>query len=235
MIIAFVQTKGGTGKSTLTQSIAFSKRMSQAFNTISIVELDPQKTLKKWWLRRQQQGLSTGRIGFRHISSTDRHVILKELEELEQSSELLVLDVPGEGIGRFHTQFACAVADLVLIPMRTSTNDEEAFTDNLLPIIKGITAVDRQTRDVFYVLPSFSHPLVNRESIFEYFQGMLPDYVHCLKATFSFRTIFENYSRGGSTLLEYARSVRGNQKQLEQAKRAIIEVERIADAILSIR
>ena len=235
MIIAFVQTKGGTGKSTLAQCIAFSKRMTQAFGTISIVEMDPQKTISKWWLRRKENGFPTGRVGFSHISSTDRHIILSQIEELEQKSDLLVLDVPGESIGKFHTQFACAVADMVLIPMRTSTNDEEAFADNLLPIITRIIEVDRDSRDVFHVVPAFTHPLVNRLNVIEYFQEMLPEYVHCLNATFSFGSVFENYSRGGSTLHEYAKAVKTNQKLYEQAKKAVIEVETIASAIINLR
>ncbi len=235
MIIAFVQTKGGTGKSTLTQNIAFSEKIAKAFDSITIVEMDPQKTLHKWWQRREQNGYPSKRVGFSHISSTDRQVILAELEKLEQQNELLVLDVPGEGIGKFHTQFACAVADLVLIPMRTSTNDEEAFAENLLPIISRIVEVDRESRDVFYIVPSFTHPLINRQNVIDYFHRMLPEYVHCLNATFSFGSVFENFSRGGSNLFEYFESVKTNQKQNEQAKKAISEIETIAKAIIQLR
>ncbi len=235
MIIAFVQTKGGTGKSTLAQNIAFSKKIGNAFGAISIVEMDPQKTLHKWWQRRQENGHRSTNVSFSHISSTEKEIILKDLEELEKSNDFLVLDVPGESTSKFHTQFACAVADLVLIPMRTSTHDEEAFEDNLLPIIKKIMDVDRESRDSFYVVPSFTHPLVNRQNIVEYFRGILPDYIHCLNATFSFGTVFENYSRSGNNLFEYAHSVRSNQKLYEQAKKAITEIETIAEAIITLR
>ncbi len=235
MIIAFVQTKGGTGKSTLAQSIAFSRGIAKAFDSISIVEMDPQKTLNRWWQRREENRFPSKGVKFKHISSTDRQVILKELEELEQSSELLILDVPGEGISKFHTQFACAVADLVLIPMRTSTNDEEAFVDNLLPIITRIVDLDGETRDVFHIVPSFTHPLINRQNVIDYFEDLLPDFIHCLNATFSFGTAFENFSRGGSNLYEYANSVKTNLKLFGQAKKAIIEIETIAEAIIHLR
>jgi len=235
MIIAFVQTKGGTGKSTLAQNIAFSKIITNAFDSVSIVEMDPQKTLYKWWQRRKENRQRTTTVGFKHISSTEKGVILKELGELEENNDFLILDVPGESIGKFHTQFACAVADLVLIPMRTSTNDEEAFEDNLLPIIEKVMDVDQESRDIFYVVPSFTHPLANRQNIFDYFQGILPEYIHCLNATFSFGTVFENYSRNGNNLFEYANSVRSNQKLYEQAKKAINEIETIAEAIINLR
>lgn len=235
MIIAFVQTKGGTGKSTLAQTIAFSRRINKVFKSIVLVEMDPQKSLSRWWQRRQENGLRSQRVRFTHISSTDRNLIQETLETLEDQNELLILDVPGEGVGKFHTQFACAVADLVLIPMRTSTNDEEAFTDNLLPLIDKMITIDSDARDVFYVIPSFTHPLVNRGKVFEYFNGILPDYIHCLAATFSFGSVFENFSRGGSNLFEYAASVKANQKLYDQARKAILEIESIAGMILQLR
>ncbi len=238
MIIAFVQTKGGTGKSTLALNVAFSRVVRKEFPSIVLVELDPQGTLKKWWERRTQAENSANEfnnISFHHISSESKDEILEEIEALEANNELLILDVPGESIGKFHTKFACAVADLVLIPMRTSTNDEEAFEDNLLPIIDKILEVDKESRDVFYIIPSFTHPRANRENIFNYFKEVTPDYIHCLNAVFCFGTAFENFSRGGNNLFEYAESVRANTKAYQQAVKAINDVELIAKELIHVR
>ncbi|MCG8337147.1 MAG: ParA family protein [Proteobacteria bacterium] len=234
MIVAFVQTKGGTGKSTLALNVAYSKYMRKEFPSIALVELDPQGTLKKWWSRREQNGHKKENIVFHHISSEDKDEILEEIEMLENENELLILDVPGESIGKFHTKFACAVSDLVLIPMRTSTNDEEAFEDNLMPIIKKIIDIDQESRDVFYIVPSFTHPLANKANVLEYFEEIMPDYVHCLPAVFSFGSVFENFSRGGNNLIEYGESVKANAKLYDQAKKAINEVEAIAKEIIQI-
>ncbi len=235
MIIAFVQTKGGTGKSTLALNTAFSKTIRSVFPSICLVELDQQGTLRKWWRRRDTGNRAYSSIDFYHISSESKDEILEEIEALEEKNELLILDVPGESIGKFHTKFACAVADMVLIPMRTSTNDEEAFEDNLLPIIERIIEVDKESRDVFYIVPSFTHPLANRQNIFDYFKETMPDYIHCLNAVFSFGSVFENFSRGGNNLFEYTRSVKSNSKLYEQGKKAINEIELIAKEIIKVR
>lgn len=235
MIIAFVQTKGGTGKSTLALNIAFSKTIRKTFPSIALVELDPQGTLEKWWNRREHIGNRNNSISFCHISSDDKDAILDEIERLEGENELLVLDVPGESIGKFHTKFACAVADLVLIPMRTSTNDEEAFEDNLLPIIEKIISVDKDSRDVFFILPSFTHPLANTENISAYFKEMVPESIGCFSSVFPFGSAFENFSRGGNNLFEYANSIKTNAKLYEQAKKAINDIELIAREIIKVR
>lgn len=234
MILAFVQTKGGTGKSTLALNIAYSRLMKKEFSSIVLVELDPQGTLRKWWERRRITGRESN-ISFHHISSEDRNEILKEIEALEEKNELLIMDVPGESVGKFHTKFACAVADVVLIPMRTSTNDEEAFEDNLLPIINKIIEVDEDSRDVFYIIPSFTHPLANKQNIYNYFKEITPDHIQCLRSVFSFGSVFENFSRGGNNLYEYAKSVKSNTKLYEQAKKAIHDVELIAKEIIQLR
>lgn len=232
MIIAFVQTKGGTGKSTLALTVAFSRAMTRRFSSITLVELDKQGTLNKWWSRREKTHKQNRTIRFHHISSENKDEMLEEIEALERENELLILDVPGESIGRFHTRFACAVADLVFIPMRTSTNDEEAFEDNLLPIIRRIHEIDQDSRDVFYIIPAFTHPLADRSKIFGYFEDFLPDCVHCLKAVFSFGTVFENFSRGGNNLYEYAKLVRANIRLYQQAVKAIKEIETISEEII---
>jgi cellulose biosynthesis protein BcsQ len=235
MIIAFVQTKGGTGKSTLTLAIAFARRIRRAFGKIAMVELDPQGTLRKWWQRRVENRLDSDNVGFAHVSGIDRDTVLVALEDLEKKHDLLILDVPGESISKFHTQFACAVADLVMIPMRTSTNDEEAFEDNLLPIIEKILAVEPESREVFHVIPAFIHPLAGRETVMSYFAGFLPPFVYCLESMFYAGSVFENFSRGGTHLYEYAELVKTNRKLSYQADKAIRDIEAMADAILQRR
>ena len=138
MIISFVQTKGGTGKSTLAVNTTFSKAFQNKFKSIALVELDPQGTLKNWWQERTEENRNSDNVSFHHISSTQKEVIQDGIKNIATHNDLLVLDIPGESTSKLHTKFACAISDIVIVPMRTSTNDESAFADNLLPIIKEI-------------------------------------------------------------------------------------------------
>jgi cellulose biosynthesis protein BcsQ len=234
MIISFVQTKGGTGKSTLALNIAFSKHMNRMFRSIALVELDPQGTLRAWWDDRTELGKKSLNVSFHHISSTQKEVFADGIKSISAHNDLIVMDIPGESTGKLHTRFACAVSDLVVIPMRTSTNDEAAFADNLYPIIKEVIKIDPKRKDNFYVLPSFTHPKANTKTIADYFTAILPPNVACLHIAYPDRTVYENFNREGTTLGEYSVSVSTNQRHYKQTLMAIDDMEEIAKTITTL-
>jgi cellulose biosynthesis protein BcsQ len=234
MIISFVQTKGGTGKSTLALNTAFSKHINKKFRTIALVELDPQGTLRAWWDERAELEKKSGKVSFHHISSTQKEVFADGIKSITAYNDLIIMDIPGESTGKLHTRFACAVSDLVVIPMRTSTNDEAAFANNLYPIIKEIIKIDPKKKGSFYVLPSFTHPKANTQTIIEYFTEILPQNVGCLHAIYPNRSVYENFNREGCTLHEYTLSVSTNKRHYKQAFMAINDMEEIATTISGI-
>jgi len=54
MITSFIQTKGGTGKTTLAKCLAFSKTFKKEFGSVCLIELDPQGTISSWHKHRQE-------------------------------------------------------------------------------------------------------------------------------------------------------------------------------------
>ncbi|MBW1893058.1 MAG: ParA family protein [Deltaproteobacteria bacterium] len=231
MIISFVQTKGGTGKSTLALNTAFSQTMNKKFKSIALVELDSQGTLNNWWIEREEEGRKPGKISFHHISSTQKQVFQSSIHTISAHNELIIMDIPGESTGKLHTRFACAFSDIVIIPMRTSTNDELAFAENLYPIIKTVLKVAPKKRNSFNILPAFTHPQAKIQKIVEYFEDILPNNIRCLNAAYPSRSIYENFNREGMNLKEYAQLVERNKRQALQAMRALNDIEKIAKAV----
>jgi cellulose biosynthesis protein BcsQ len=234
MIIGFVQTKGGTGKSTLAVNTAFSGYMKRKFGSIALVELDPQGTLKSWWEDRDEMGYDPGNVSFHHISSTQKEVFQQGIKSISDYNEMMIMDIPGESTGKLHTRFACAFCDLVIIPMRMSTNDESAFMNNLYPIIKEIIRAVPGKKGQFHVLPVFTHPLQNWQNCFDYFDDILPHQVSCLPVVFPTRSVYENYNRKGLNLNEYAKLVASNKKYTQQVDRAIEDIEKICKTIMNV-
>ncbi len=233
MILSLAQTKGGTGKSTLTQCLAFSAPFRKAFASIALVEMDEQATLRRWWEARQERKRPPRGVGFHFVPPRDQDQLRAAMESLLEEHDLLVLDVPGESVSRFATSFACAISDLTLIPMRTSTNDEDAFELNMLPIIERIGAMSPNRRNAFHVLPAFTHPRASKRKIVDYFTEILPEGVHCLDAVLPYRAVFENFNREGLGLQEYGRLVKNNRRDHKQAKNAERDIDRIAKALLA--
>jgi len=234
MIISYVQTKGGTGKSTLAMGTAFSKKLNKIFQSIALVELDSQGTLKNWWLERKEMGRKPGKVSFHHISSTQKQVFQQSIKTIAEHNQCIVMDIPGESTGRLHTRFACASSDLVIIPMRTSTHDESAFADNLYPIIREILKVAPGRKNRFHVLPVFTHPQSKVEKITGYFEEILPKNVACLNIMFPNRSVYENFNRDGCHFREYAESVKSNKRSHRQALRAVNDMEGIVETIMNV-
>lgn len=232
MIISFVQTKGGTGKSTLAMNTTFSNAFKEKFKTIALVELDPQGTLKTWWQERTEEGRTTENVSFHHISSTQKEVIQDGIKTIATHNEILILDIPGESTSKLHTKFACAISDLVIMPMRTSTNDESAFADNLLPIIKEIIRSFPEKKGAFHVLPTFTNSQSNKAKVIDYFTDILPGYVNCLEEVYPFRSIYENFNREGMNLLEFVDSIKNNKRLHVTGSKAVEDIEAISRVII---
>lgn len=230
MIISFLQTKGGTAKTTLAKCLAYSKAFHQAFESICLVELDPQGTILAW--HNQRDNGKNEKVAVAPLYEREEGQMVDVLEGLMDRYETLILDVPGESLGKFTTRFAASLSDLVLIPMRSSTNDEQSFVDHIYPILDQMLEADAGKKGSFHIVPTFVHPQSKAGSIAGYFREVMPDEVGCLDAFLPHRSVYENFSREGMNLHDYAKSVKSNARQYAQAKRAIQDIEQIAENVL---
>ena len=126
--------------------------------------------------------------------------MIDALETLMDRYETLILDVPGESLGKFTTRFAASLSDLLLIPMRSSTNDEQSFVDHIYPILEHMLRDDPGKSGSFYIIPTFVHPQSKPESITGYFRDVMPEEVGCLNTFLPLRSVYENFSREGMSL-----------------------------------
>lgn len=228
-IFSFVQTKGGTGKTTLSQGVACSKAFAKTFDSIALVELDPQGTLADWIGERIVYKRKMKNVKFYQLVGLELDALATKLTEIVENNETVILDVPGESVSGFATNLAMNISDLVLIPMRTSTNDEASFGRNLWPVIQESL---QENRASFAILPTFIHPQTNTENVRGYFLSIMPEQVGCLHSVLPNRTTYENFSREGMTLPEYTTSVKGNSRLHTQAKKAQKDMETIAKEII---
>lgn len=229
-IFSFVQTKGGTGKTTLSLGVACSKAFNNHFGQVALVELDSQGTLADWIGERIANKRKMKNLSYFQLVGLSLETLAEKLENIISTHEAVILDVPGESVGGFATKLALNLSDLVLVPMRTSTNDEASFGRNLWPVIQeGL----KNNHAKFAVIPTFIHPQTNPKNVSTYFNSIMPEQVRCMKSILPTRAVFENFNREGMTLAEYAASVKTNIRLSKQAKNALQDIEAIANEAIA--
>jgi chromosome partitioning protein len=121
-VISVLMQKGGSGKTTLVESLAVAAR--NAGRSVAVIDLDPQATACKWGDRRNADPVIIS------IQPARLPQALKTARE--GGADLVIIDTPPRAADAAIA--AAQVADLILIPSRPTINDLEtiATTQSLI-------------------------------------------------------------------------------------------------------
>ena len=127
-IIAVLNPKGGSGKTTL--SINLARAFQLTGRRVLVVDSDPQGTARDWSQAGNQYLPEAERPS---VVGLDRPTLDREIPQLGNAFDLVIID----GAAKLHDMTASAlkVADLVLIPVQTSLPDIWSAMD-LIEFIK---------------------------------------------------------------------------------------------------
>jgi chromosome partitioning protein len=114
LIITVAQQKGGAGKTMLAANLAVSWA---ATHRVALLDIDPQRSLKRWHALRAAHGRGT-KLGFSDVSGWR---LQAELERLSREADIVVIDTPPQ-IDADATR-AIRAASLVVIPLQPSPPD----------------------------------------------------------------------------------------------------------------
>ncbi|MCP5421154.1 MAG: AAA family ATPase [Gammaproteobacteria bacterium] len=128
-VVAFLNPKGGTGKTTLSVNLA--RAFQQAGYRVLIVDSDPQGTARDWSQASQEYFPQASMPG---VVGVDRPTLDKEIPEISPAFDIIIID----GAAKLHQMTASAlkVADAVLIPVQTSLADIWSAMD-LVDVVKA--------------------------------------------------------------------------------------------------
>ena len=110
--MAFVNQKGGTGKSTLAACVAVAAK--EAGERVFLIDMDPQKSLLKWGHRRQDKDLPV-----EAVSPVKLATVLATLAR--SHIDFVIIDTPAADSPAAEAAMACA--DLTIIPARPTVFD----------------------------------------------------------------------------------------------------------------
>jgi chromosome partitioning protein len=147
-VIAILNPKGGTGKTTL--SINLARAFQQSGFRVLIVDSDPQGTARDWSQASQEH---YPEANMPSVVGLDRPTLDKEIPAISYDFDLVIID----GAAKLHqlTASALKVADTVLIPVQTSSPDIWSAMD-LVDVIKArqsVTAARFKSTNYRFWLP----------------------------------------------------------------------------------
>ena len=127
MIVAFLNQKGGVGKTTLALHLA--GEWARHGQRVTLIAADPQGSALDWSQQRGREGLERlfGVVGLA------RDTLHREAPELARDVDHVVIDGPPRVAGLMRS--ALLAADLVLIPVQPSPLDGWASAD-MLPLLR---------------------------------------------------------------------------------------------------
>jgi len=122
-VIAFLNQKGGSGKTTLATHLA--GELALDGHRVVLIDADPQASASDWAERRAQRR-HTRLYGVYGLARDSLHV---EVPQLAQNADFIVIDGPPRSASI--TRSALLAADLVLIPVQPSAYDIWASVDTV--------------------------------------------------------------------------------------------------------
>lgn len=155
IIIAFLQVKGGVGKSTLSQNLA----VAFAHDNIKVKIIDcdiRQRTCSKWVARRNDYHPDKPKV----FSSIQVDDLKNAVTEDSKNYDALIIDVQGRDSKNLRTTLL--MADIIYIPFTPSQNDIETIEE--LSELLEETQIQNNQRKTFYILNNCSSHYLDQAS-----------------------------------------------------------------------
>jgi chromosome partitioning protein len=216
-VIAFVNQKGGVGKSTLATNAA--AIMSENYRVV-LLDTDEQGSSELWCNARDEDYSENYKVrGFsKHYKKTvNASAVTIDLEDIASTCDIVVVDTPGRN--EFVSLGVISAANLVIIPL-TPGNYSLWSSDATIQLIQKVAAIKTSDFAARFLLNRRDRRKVSGEM-----EEVLKEYdIALMNTTIGNRNIYENSSGGLSVLEIGARSASDREGQREM-RELVEEIE----------
>lgn len=135
-VIAFANSKGGSGKTTSALLLACELARS---TPVTVIDADPRRPITTW--AEPKPGKTAPPDGLTVVPSGGERTIQDEIEDAACRDPFVVIDL--EGVGSRLTSYAIGESDFVIVPMKEQQQDALAALDVIAEIHRDARAVRR--------------------------------------------------------------------------------------------
>ena len=216
-IIAFVNQKGGVGKSTLATNTA--AILSEKYRVV-LLDTDEQGSSEMWCNARDEEFAQNCKVrGFskhyRKIANASAVTI--DLEDIANDCDILIVDTPGRN--EFVSLGVISAANLVIIPL-TPGNYSLWSSDTTQQLIQKVAAIRTEDFAARFLLNRRDKRKVSDEM-----EAALKEYeIPLMKTGIGNRNIYEN-SSGGQSVLEIAAKTASDREGQREMRELCDEIE----------
>lgn len=218
-IIAFVNQKGGVGKSTLATNTA--AILSKNYRVV-LLDTDEQGSSELWCNARDEDYADKFKVRSfsKHYKKTvNASAVTIDLEDIAAGCDIVIVDTPGRN--EFVSLGVISAANLVIIPL-TPGNYSLWSSDATMQLIQKVSAIRSGDFAARFLLNRRDKRKVSDEM-----EQVLKEYeIPLIKTTIGNRNIYENSSSGLSVLEIAARSASDREGQREM-REFVEEIERL--------
>lgn len=136
-VIAFANSKGGSGKTTSALLLACELAESRP---VTIIDADPRRPITTW--AEPKEGKTPPPANLTVITSGGEKTILDEIEDAATRDPFVIIDL--EGVASRLTSYAIGQSDFVIVPMKEQQQDALAALDIIQEIHREMKAVRRK-------------------------------------------------------------------------------------------
>jgi len=218
-VVAFVNQKGGVGKSTLATNAA--AILSESYRVV-LLDTDEQGSSELWCNARDEdyaENHKVRRFSKHYKKTVNASAVTIDLEDIASGCDIVVVDTPGRN--EFVSLGVISAANLVIIPL-TPGNYSLWSSDATMQLIQKVAAIRSGDFAARFLLNRRDKRRVSEEM-----ELALREYdIPLMKTTIGNRNIYENSSSGLSVLEIGARSASDREGQREM-RELVREIERL--------
>lgn len=176
-VIPFVSPKGGAGKTT--SALLLATLLAKIYD-VTIIDADPNRPIQEW----MKGGNAPPRL--KVISEVDEDSILQRIEEAEEDSTFVIIDL--EGTASKIVLYAIAQSDFVIVPTQGSPLDAKEASRAIRVILQSEKLT--RTRKPYAVLLTRTSPMIRTRGLAHIQKGLLEAGIPVLQTELNERDAF---------------------------------------------